>query len=93
MRPFGLGFEEPRFVVEANIAKVQFYRDKQTSVEKHTAVTLEHPRKNQTKLMFFNAVHKELQGVKRAKFIVTAHKNHFRQVTSLNFFGKDYSLG
>ncbi len=87
MRPFGHGFEEPRFLLDCEIAKTRFYCDKETGAAKHTAVEL---RGKPLKVMFFNEVHTALEGVSRAKFLVTASKNVWRGQVSLSLIGSDF---
>ncbi|SMF55532.1 single-stranded-DNA-specific exonuclease RecJ [Pseudobacteriovorax antillogorgiicola] len=89
MKPFGHGFEEPKFTLQADIRNVVFYRDKITGEPKHTAVTIHHPFGSQ-KIMFFNEVHEELEFTKTARFIVSASKNTFRGTTSLSLMGVDW---
>ncbi|MFW7381704.1 MAG: DHH family phosphoesterase [Oligoflexus sp.] len=92
LKPFGHGFEEPLFCIEAEIKNVRFYRDRVTNEPKHTAVTiLNHVRKEQ-KILFFNEVHEELEFTSQAKFLVAASKNVFRGETSLSLTGKDWDL-
>src|SRR5690606_29427828 len=40
LKPFGHGFEEPRFVIEAEVLGAEFYRDKNTGEAKHTAIMI-----------------------------------------------------
>jgi len=90
LRPFGLGFSEPKFVVSGNIMATQFYRDRKTGEPTHTAVSLRGAGKRPTKVIFFNAVHTELQQATRASFVVTASANNFRNVPTLDFIGRDF---
>ena len=92
LKPFGHSFEEPKFCIEAEIAQVQFYLDKCTKEPKHTAVFITNSQGERQKILFFNAVHKELNCLKKARFIVSASKNHFRGKTSLSLMGSDYQL-
>lgn len=90
MKPFGHGFEEPVFCIEADIKNVRFLLDKATGVPKHTAVQIELEGRGAQKLMFFNEVHEELEFMKQARFLVTAVKNTFRGQTNLSLIGKDW---
>lgn len=91
MKPFGHGFEEPLFCIEADIKNVRFLLDKATGAPKHTAVQIEiNGGRGSQKLMFFNEVHEELEFMKTAKFLVTATKNTFRGTTNLSLIGKDW---
>ncbi len=92
LKPFGHGFEEPRFCLEAEIEDVRFYKDKITGAPKHTAVQIKGPAGKSQKVMFFNDVHEELLGAHSAKFLVSASKNHWRGVTSLSLMASDFEL-
>lgn len=89
LKPFGHGFEEPKFSIHAPVKSVVYYNDKVTGEPKHTAVTISHPNGSQ-KIMFFNEVHKELEDAAEARFIVSASKNFFRGNTSLSLMGVDW---
>jgi single-stranded-DNA-specific exonuclease len=89
MRPFGHGFEEPRFLVDCEIAKTRFYCDKETGVAKHTAVEI---KGKPLKIMFFNEVHPLLEKASRAQFLVTVSKNFWQGQMSLSLIGSDFSL-
>ena len=89
MRPFGHGFEEPRFLIDCEIAKTRFYCDKETGVAKHTAVEL---KGKPLKVMFFHEVHAALEGATRAKFLVTASKNVWQGQVSLSLIASDFCL-
>jgi single-stranded-DNA-specific exonuclease len=91
LKPFGHGFEEPRFMVHAEIEQVNFYQDKVTGEPRHTAVFLRSGRGSQ-KVMFFNEVHMNLKAAKTASFLVTAEKNVFRGVSSLSLMGHDFEI-
>ena len=90
IKPFGHGFEEPKFCIEADIAGARFYNDKQTGEPRHTAVTIAGARGAMQKVMFFNEVHKELVGAKRARFVVSASRNRFRGKVELSLMGHDF---
>jgi single-stranded-DNA-specific exonuclease len=91
LRPFGHGFEEPRFVLESEVSGVEFYQDKVTGKPKHTAVTVSGcGRAARQKIMFFNEVHREFRDLKRARFVVAASRNLFRGQASLSLRGVDF---
>ncbi len=92
MKPFGMGFAEPKFVVSGEILATQFYRDRNTGEPAHTAVSLRGHNNRPTKVIFFNEVHAELQLATRASFVVTASANNFRNVPTLDFIGRDFAL-
>lgn len=89
LKPFGHGFEEPRFLLQAAISRVQFYNDKATGEPKHTAVTVSTVN-GEHKIMFFNEVHDSLQKREKAAFIVSASRNRFRGRESLSLMGHDW---
>lgn len=90
MKPFGHGFLEPKFCIDAEIASTRFYNDKQTGEPRHTAVTICGARGALQKVMFFNEVHKELVGARRGKFVVSASRNKFRGQVQLSLMGHDF---
>lgn len=92
MKPFGYGFEEPKFCVDVAISRLEFLRDKNTGEPKHTLVTVKGARGKPQKLMFFNEALKDLQGAKRARFVVSAAKDQFRGNTSLMLMGHDFEV-
>jgi single-stranded-DNA-specific exonuclease len=93
LKPFGHGFEEPRFVLETEVSGVDFYNDKETGKPKHTAVNvLGCGRVGRQKVMFFNEVHPEFRTAKRARFVVAASRNLFRGQASLSLRGVDFEV-
>ena len=91
MKPFGLGFSEPKFVVSGKVIDTKFYNNRLNNQPAHTAVTFDMDNNRPLRIMFFNEVHHELTEIEKASFIVTAQRNNFRNVTSLDFIGKDFS--
>ncbi len=91
LKPFGMGFAEPRFQLSLKIAKIDFLKDKNSGRPKHTIIHVEcHNRRE--RIIFFNQVIEELQGHAQACFIVTLGRNQFRGETQLQLLGVDYSL-
>jgi len=86
MKPFGHGFDEPRFLIEGDLVDCQFYKNR------HTAVTVKTGGRGVQKILFFNEVHESLAQTSRARFIVTAGKNIFQGRTSLSLTGIDFDL-
>ncbi len=86
MKPFGHGFEEPKFLIEGEIVDCQFYKNL------HTAVSVKTGSHGVQKIMFFNEVHECLSDSSKARFIVTASKNLFQGRTSLSLMGVDFEL-
>ena len=89
IRPFGHCFEEPLFLIRPFIHSVQFYKDKTTGEDRHTAITV---KVNQVhyKIMFFNEVYRELENASCAEFLVTAEKNFWNGRISLSLTGRDF---
>jgi single-stranded-DNA-specific exonuclease len=90
LRPFGHGFEEPRFKLSLPVRRVQYFFDKATGEPKHTCVIAAIGGKEQ-KILFFNEVITEMNPSARHEFLVTLAKNTFRGVTSLSMMGVDWT--
>lgn len=92
MKPFGHGFEEPKFMVSAEVVGARFFFDKETGEPKHTMAMIRGGGSQPQKVMFFNEVHNELLSAKRADFIVSASRNVFRGQASLQLMGHDFEI-
>lgn len=95
LKPFGHGFEEPRFVVEAPVTEVRYFYDKQTGEPKHTAIMVARPDGagvKPEKILFFNEVIQNLKPGMTGRFVVTCSRNTWRGNTSLSLMGLDYSI-
>lgn len=92
LKPFGHGFETPRFCIEANVMAVEYYRDKLTGEKKHTAIKIRGEGSTEHKVMFFNDVHAGINKGQTAKFLVTVSKNSFRGNTTLALHGDDFEI-
>jgi single-stranded-DNA-specific exonuclease len=92
LKPFGHGFEEPKFRISAEIARLDFFKDKNTGEPRHTCVMIKGARGVPQKIMFFNGVHQELVGQQRADFVVSVSRNTFRGQTSLMMMGHDFQV-
>jgi single-stranded-DNA-specific exonuclease len=90
MKPFGHGFDEPKFCLEGVVLGVDYYNDKQTGKPRHTAVLVEGYRQMPQKIMFFNEVVEDLTPESRARFVVSASRNHFQGRVSLSLTGYDW---
>ncbi len=90
LKPYGNSFSEPRFCIEADVIRTDFYRDKMSGQPRHTAVTIASSAGRQ-KIMFFNQVVTQLAEPCRARFIVSASRNTFRGETSLSLVGHDFA--
>lgn len=92
LKPFGMGFEEPKFFVQGSLAGVDFLRDKKTGEPRHTAVTLKPSNGRPQRIMFFNEALTELEGRDQAQFIVSVSRNTFRGRTSVSLLGHDLDI-
>jgi len=92
MKPFGHGFEEPRFLLDYQVESVRFLNDKKTGQPRHTAVSVLSPHGPQ-KVMFFNEVLQHLRAGKSARFVVTASRNVWRGQANLSLMGHDWEQG
>lgn len=93
LKPFGHGFEEPRFHLDAEIASLRYFQDKESGEPRHTCIMIRGAGGQPQKIMFFNDVLHDLEGAKRAKFVVAAGRNTYRGQESLVFYGLDYEPG
>ncbi len=91
-KPYGNGFEEPRFRVKGKILSVQFYNDKETGERKHTALLLGDDKRRSQKVLFFNDVIDGLEGQSEVSVLVSAKKDIYRGSESLTLIGHDYHL-
>lgn len=92
LRPFGQGFEEPKFLVTAPLQSVAFYRDKVHGHPRHTALTITPSPGVTHKVVFFHQVIENLKPGARVRLLVTAGRNTFRGQTNLSLTGVDWEL-
>ncbi len=92
LKPYGHGFEEPRFRFQASVSGVEFYKDKATGEKRHTAVLTLGPRGGTQKIMFFNEVLEDLPINRELSFLVTLSRNTYQGRTTVQLFGVDYQL-
>jgi len=94
LKPFGHGFEEPKFRLDVEVASTRFFYDKESGEPRHTCVMIQAGRKGTPpqKVMFFNEVHAELTTAKSAKLIVSVSRSTYRGETSLMLMGHDFRL-
>lgn len=90
LKPFGHGFEEPLFCIEAAIRQVRFLCDRSTGEPKHTQIFIETLSGVPLKINFFHEVYDSLEYLPSARFLVYASKNVFRGQVSLSLMGKDW---
>ena len=91
-KPFGNGFEEPRFIVAGHVEKFSFLNNKLTGEAKHSQVFLRLNAHLVIKVMFFNEVLCELEPGQKVTALVSVHRNVFRGVTSISYFGSDIAF-
>lgn len=90
LKPFGMGFEEPRFRVAAKVLDIVYYKDKQTGEPRHTAVQVDlHGRR--ARVMYFNEVLGDLRVQSEHEFLVSISRSVYRGRMQLNLHGHDYS--
>jgi len=90
MKPFGHGFEEPKFRLDVMVTRMVFFNDKQTGLPRHTALFFRVAGRGDQKVMFFNEVlPKDLED-SAVSLIVTATKNKFRGTVTPVLFGCDW---
>ncbi len=90
LKPFGHGFDEPRFLIRSEIEKVSFYKDKKTGAPKHTALFMKAgAQASSLKVMFFNEVFEDLKPGTLLETLVTAQKNNWRGREEVSLFGVD----
>ena len=90
LKPFGHGFEEPKFRITGSLSRLDYYNDKQTGEKKHTCVYLRLGSTEQ-KIMFFNEVLPTLEIRESYSFIVSLSRNSFRGSISLAMSGHDWA--
>lgn len=88
LRPYGLGFDEPTFLVRGRVTERSFYLDKTTSNKKHTAFLVQQNGTKRHKILFFNDVLEDMQG-SESQFLVKLSRNHYRGVVEVSMIGKD----
>jgi single-stranded-DNA-specific exonuclease len=92
LRPFGHGFEAPRFLLEATPVGRRIIRDKASQTPKHTLLTILDSTRREATIKLWNTVSDELQAGRPARFIVSPEKDTYRGVTSLGLRVHDWSL-
>lgn len=88
LRPYGHCFEEPLFLLKAKVKYVNYYKDKKTGQDKHTAITIETLDGDQ-KIMFFNEVHQNIEKNKVYSFLVHISRSYWRGEVQLSLMAKD----
>jgi single-stranded-DNA-specific exonuclease len=92
LRPFGHGFEEPRFLISTELLSWTYYNDKSTQKPKHTALTVAGPEGPQ-KVMCFGQVIEGLEEGVDVQVLVNAQRNFFRGMESLSLIARDLVVG
>ncbi len=91
-KPFGNGFEEPRFLLNGIVEKFSFLNNKLTGEPKHSQVFLRLNSYSAVKIMFFNEVLDMLENGLRVTILTSIQRNVFRGVTSISYFGNDIAF-
>lgn len=90
MRPFGHGFEEPRFAVHCKVASVDYYRDKLTGEPKHSIVTIQGAiGQPKMKIKYFNEVLTALRPQQEIKVLLSAEIETWQGSRKLGLLGRD----
>ncbi len=95
LKPFGHGFEEPKFCIEASVTRCDIYNDKTTGDPRHTFVTIQTPHAGPQKIKFFNEVHDVFQTMplgQKVRFLVSVEKDTYRGKVGISLQGHDFSL-
>jgi single-stranded-DNA-specific exonuclease len=95
LKPYGHGFEEPKFLVTGRIKNLRHFLDKETQAPKHTSLTLEAnqaPFTQQVNAIFFNTVIPLPQPSTPIKIVATLNRNTYKGRESLQLQGLDYEL-
>ena len=89
MKPFGHGFEEPKFKLSLPVKRVQYFFDKVTGAARHTCLHVDVGTRQQ-KILFFNDVLTGIEPNQLHSFVVSFSRNTFRGTTSLSIMGHDW---
>lgn len=92
LKPFGHGFEEPKFRINVEISRLQYFHDKVSGKPRHTALFFVIPGKGEQKVLFFQEVLPDSLPRKQVALVVTIAKNHFRGTVSTELYGCDWDL-
>ena len=92
LRPFGIGFPEPTFLVKGKVIYSKHYKDKQTGKPAHTMVMLRPDDSRidtgDIKIMIFNKA-VTFRPNQKTQFLVTAQRDAFNK-HRLSFIAKDF---
>lgn len=89
LKPFGHGFEEPKFSLKISPNRIRYYNDKITGEPKHSAVFFVTPNGREEKIMFFNRIIPTECSHQQVSCLVTAERNTFRGISRLQLLGVD----
>lgn len=88
LKPFGHGFEEPKFLVQGEVVSTTILKDKITGQPRHTSIFYRGEDHCTHKVMFFNRVLPFAKG-DLVQMILSVGKNHWQGQTSLALYGQD----
>lgn len=88
LKPFGHGFEEPRFVIDAEVLGVDYYNDKKTGEPRHTAVRINGAGRA-SKVMYFNEVINDVTKGAEVRLLVTVQRDYWQGQETLSLMGQD----
>jgi len=90
LKPFGHGFEEPKFLIAGKIVDRRIYNDKKTAEPRHTALTIQSANSSPHRVMFFNEVLNDVEPGSERKILVSLSRDRFRGENRVSMFGVDY---
>ncbi len=92
LRPFGHGFEQPKFRLNGQFKQLQFYQDKRTGKPRHSALTLQLSNGHYQKILFFDLLLSQPLDNQPISVVATASRNQFNGSTSLSWSGHDLTV-
>lgn len=90
LKPFGHKFEVPSFRITAPVSKIDYYKDKTTGENKHTAINISLGGAWPQKIMFFGEVIEDVEVGSETSFLVKVDRNIWKGREYLSLMGVDY---
>ena len=88
MRPFGMGFREPRFSVRGRLEALRYLNDRETGQPKHSKWRLREGKKMVELIMFHKILPKGLEG-QNVDCLVQVSRNVFRGQVQVSVMAQD----
>ena len=92
MRPFGHGFDEPKFLVEAEVVEIKYLNCRTTGEPLHSKILLWNDNGKPIELLFFQCLVEEALLDQKISAVVSLQRNNFRGRESLQLIGYDYAV-